>query len=237
MNSRANKKIYKSTLFFKSIKESISFKMNEEKMNIAKTGTCTVGLICKDGIILAADQRMSGGEGLIFGKMKKVYKLTDNVVVTTAGNVSDIQYVMKLAKAELQLKRIKTKKLPSVQEAANLFATICYQNIRKFSTIVGISHFVLGGKDSHGFGLYDITPDGSVVEEKKFATSGAYGSIIGLGLLDNEWKPNLSMEEGKKLAIKVITTAVKRDASVGEGMDIVIIDKNGVGEIKEEKLA
>lgn len=204
---------------------------------IPKTGTCTVGVVCKDGLVLAADQRMSGGEGLIFGKVKKVFKMTDNIVITTAGNVSDIQFVMKLAKAELELRRIKTKKLPTVREAANLFATICYQNIRKFSTIVGISHFILGGKDAGGFALYDITPDGSVIEEKKFATSGAYGSIIGLGLLDNEWKPGLSLEEGKKLALKVINTAIKRDATVGEGINFIFIDKNGVGDIKEEKIA
>jgi len=210
--------------------------MNEEKINVTKTGTCTVGIVCRDGIILAADQRISGGEGLIMGKIKKVVKLTDNIVVTTAGNVSDIQFVIRLARAELELKRIKAKQLPTVKEAANLFATLCYENIRKFSTVVGISHFIMGGKDSNGFALYDITPDGSIVGETKFATSGAYGSIIGLGLLDNEWKPNMSLEEGRKLAIKVITTAVKRDATVGEGIDLAIIDKNGIGEIKEEKL-
>jgi len=210
--------------------------MAGEKINITKTGTCTVGIVCKDGLILAADQRISGGEGLIIGKIKKILKLNDNTVVTTAGNVSDIQYIIRLAKAELGLKRIKSKTIPSIKEAANLFASLCYENIRKFSTVVGISHFIMGGKDSSGFSLYDITPDGSVVEEKKFATSGAYGSIIGLGLLDNEWKPNMSMEEGKKLAMKIISTAVKRDATVGEGIDVVAIDKNGASEIKEEKI-
>jgi proteasome beta subunit len=210
--------------------------MSDEKINVTKTGTCTVGIVCKDGLVLAADQRISGGDGLIMGKIKKLIKLNDNVVITTAGNVSDIQFIVRLAKAELGLKRIKSKSIPSVKEAANLFAGLCYENIRKFSTVVGISHFIMGGKDSQGFALYDITPDGSVVEEKKFATSGAYGSIIGLGLLDNEWKPNMSIEEGKKLALKVITTAVKRDATVGEGVDMVVIDKTGAAEIKEEKL-
>lgn len=210
--------------------------MSEEKFSIAKTGTCTVGVVCKDGLVLAADQRISSGEGLIVGKIKKILKLNDNIVVTTAGNVSDIQFVVKLAKAELGLKRIKAKTIPSVKEAANLFANLCYENLRKFSPVVGISHFIMGGKDSGGFTLYDITPDGSVIEEKKFATSGAYGSIIGLGIMDNEWKPNMSIEEGKKLAIKVISTAVKRDATVGEGIDVVVIDKSGASEIREEKV-
>jgi len=208
----------------------------EDKLNIYKTGTCTVGVVCKDGIILAADQRVSAGEGLIMGRLRKVFKLNDNIAVTTAGTVSDIQFVLKLAKAELELKRIKTKKIPTVLESANLFASICYQNIRKFSPIVGISHFLLAGKDTNGFSLYDITPDGTVAGEKNFSTSGAYGSIIGLGLLDNEWKPNMSIEKGKKLALKVIRTAIKRDATVGEGINYIIIDKKGVNEIKDEKV-
>ncbi|MEM2955992.1 MAG: proteasome subunit beta [Candidatus Pacearchaeota archaeon] len=211
--------------------------MDEEKISVSKTGTCTVGIVCKDGIVLASDKRGSAGEGLIINKnAEKLFKLTDNIAITVAGNVSDIQMILKLAKAELELKRIKTKKLPSVKEAANLFATIVYQNIRKFSPILGVSAFILGGKDNRGFSLYDVYPDGTVTEQKKFVTTGAYGSIIGLGLLDNEWKPNLTIEEAKKLALKVITTAIKRDATVGEGIDVVVIDKNGVGEIKEEKV-
>jgi len=209
----------------------------EDKIQIIKTGTCTVGIVCKDGIILAADKRASAGEGLIVDKeAQKVHKLTSNIVVTIAGVVSDIQMVLKLVKAELQLKRIKTKKLPTVKEAANLFASVVYQNIRKYSPIMGISHFIIGGKDSSGYALYDVSPDGSITKKENFATSGAYGSIIGLGMLDNEWKPALSLEEGKKLAFKVINTAIKRDATVGEGINYVFIDKNGLSEIKEEKV-
>jgi len=187
--------------------------------------------------VLAADKRGSGGEGLILDKnAKKIHHLNENIVLTIAGNVSDIQMVLKLARAEIELKRIKTKKMPTVKEAANLFAAIVYQNIRKFSPILGISAFILGGKDHTGFSLYEVHPDGTITEQNKFGTTGAYGSIIGLGIMDNEWKPNLSLEEGKKLALKVITTAIRRDATVGEGIDIVFIDKNGVGDIKEEKL-
>jgi len=212
--------------------------MAEEKINVAKTGTCTVGIACKDALILVADKRGSAGEGLILDKSaKKIFILTENIAVTVAGTVSDIQMVLKLAKAELELKRIKTKKFPTVKEAANLFAAIVYQNIRKFSPILGISAFILGGKDSSGVSLYEVHPDGTVTEQKKFATTGAYGSIIGLGLLDNEWKPNMSVEEGKKLALKVVNTAIRRDATVGEGIDVVVIDKSGVSEIKEEKIS
>lgn len=210
--------------------------MTDLEHSIVKTGTTTVGIICKDGIILAADKRATADHFIADKKAKKVHKLSDNIAVTISGGVSDIQMVLKLTKAELELKRVRTKQLATVKEAANIFANIVYQNIRKFSTIVGISHFILGGKDEHGFALYDVTPDGAVSEHSDYATSGAYGAIIAYGILENEWKPHMTMEEGKKMAMKVLLTAIKRDASVGNGIDMVIIDKKGVNEIKETTL-
>jgi len=203
---------------------------------IQKTGTTTVGIICKDGIVLGADKRASMDHLIADKRAIKIFKLTDNLVVTVAGLISDIQMILKLAKAELELKRIRTKQLPTVKEAANLFGNIVYQNIRKLSPIIGISHFILAGKDSHGFALYDVSPDGTITERKDYALSGAYGAIIAYGILENEWKPSLDLEEARKLALKVLLTAIKRDSSVGNGVDIVIIDKKGVGKIKEEKI-
>lgn len=206
--------------------------------NIAKTGTATVGIVCKDGLVLGADKRMVLGESYFIGhkRVDKIHKIADNIIVTTAGNVSDIQLVVKLTRAELKLKAIKTKTLPTVKEAANLFASILYQNIRKFSPIIAITHFIIGGKDSEGFSLYDASPDGAVNMHKDYTATGAYGSIMAYGILENEWRKDLTIEEGKKLAVKVLITAIKRDASVGEPLDIVVIDDKGVGPIEEAKL-
>jgi len=211
--------------------------MNEsEKITITKTGTITIGLVCKEGVVLAADRRATADVFIASKSETKVIKLTDNIAVTIAGGISDIQMVLKMTKAELELKRIRTKEDPSVKEAANLFAGIVYQNIRKMSPIIGISHFLIGGVDSSGFSLYDISPDGAVKKSSDYATSGAYGSFMAYGILENEWKPNMSFEEGKRLALKVARTAAKRDASVGNGVNIVVIDENGVGEITLEKI-
>ncbi|MBI5148212.1 proteasome subunit beta [Candidatus Pacearchaeota archaeon] len=203
---------------------------------VVQTGTTTVGVICKDGIVLAADKRATLGDSYFIAhkKVQKVFKVSDNIVVTVAGVVSDIQLILKVITAELKLKAIRGKRPPTVKEAANLFASILYENIRKFSSIVGVAAFIIGGKDSEGFSLYEASPDGSVNKYDNFVTTGAYGSIMGYGILENEWREDMSLEEARKMALKVITTAIKRDASVGEGFDYVTIDKNGVGEIKEE---
>jgi len=209
--------------------------MEEFEKSILKTGTTTVGIVCKDGIVLAADKRATADFFIANKDTRKVFKMTDNIAVTVAGVVSDIQLILKLTKAELRLKSVRTRMLPTVKEAANLFASVVYQNIRKFSPIMGVTSFIVGGKDSSGFSMYIIGVDGSVQDCNNYVTTGAYGSFIAYGILENEWKPNISIEEGKKMALKVISTAIKRDASVGEGAYITVIDEKGVGEIKEEK--
>lgn len=209
-------------------------KMDEIK--IVKTGTTTVGIVCKDGIVLAADKRATSDHLIADKSVTKVIRLSDNIAVTIAGGVSDIQMVLKLVKAELELKRIRSKQVSSVKEAANLFAGIVYQNIRKYSTIIGVSHFILGGVDSDGFHLYDVSPDGAVARKDDYATSGAYGAIMAYAILENEWKPNLSIEDGKKIALSILRTAVKRDASVGNGINMTVIDRKGVGEITLERI-
>lgn len=210
----------------------------EELRRSAVKGTTTVGVVCREAIVLAADKRAVAGETYFIADkgIRKIHKITDNILVTSAGIVSDIQLIVKLTRAELKLKTIRTKTLPTVKEAANLFASILYQNIRKLSPIIGITHFVVGGKDTEGFHLYEVTPDGSISEKNDYVASGAYGSIIGYGILEDEWRPNLSVEEGKQLAVKVVKTAIKRDASVGGGIDIAIVDKGGVRVLEEERI-
>ena len=72
-----------------------------------KTGTTTLSLMCKDGIVIAADKRATAGNFIASKKIDKIIKITDDIVVTTAGTVSDIQLVTKIIRAELKLKSLK----------------------------------------------------------------------------------------------------------------------------------
>ena len=209
--------------------------MSDVKSHVRK-GTTTVGIVCKDGIILAADKRATAAGRIILNKsVDKVVKLTDDLVVTTAGNVSDIQLLTKLIKAEITLKTIRTGKKPSVKEVANLLGTITYQNIRRFSTIPGITAFLLGGKDNVGFHLYELSPDGSVMEHKEYIADGS-GFMMALGVLDTLYVKDLSIQEGIKLAVKAISAAMQRDAATGEGLDVVTITKEGAKKVLTKKL-
>jgi proteasome beta subunit len=215
--------------------------MNEElKKHIRKTGTTTVGIVCKDGIVLAADKRGTfGGEGgvsyIASRDEKKIQKVNERVVVTIAGVASDLQKVIKLTRAELKLKELKSKQMPSIKEAANLFSTIVYQNIRQFSPIPGITHFLLAGHDNNGVNLFEIFPDGYTNKVKNFSSSGS-GMVQCNPLLDAEYKEGISMKEGIALAIKCINTSMKRDPGTGEGLDIYTITKDKITHEAEQEV-
>ncbi|MBS3166848.1 proteasome subunit beta [Candidatus Woesearchaeota archaeon] len=204
--------------------------MNKAEEHINK-GTTTVGIVCKEGIVLGADKRVTlGGAYVSHKSFDKVYKITENLAITTAGTVSDVQLITKLIKAELSLRRIRTGSDATVREAANLFSGIVYQNIRKFSPILGVTGFLLGGKDRSGFALYEIGPDGSVMLHEKYAVDGS-GMMMCWGVLDTLYKPDLSISEGTDLAVKTISAAMQRDTATGEGIDIVTITKDGVKKV------
>lgn len=195
--------------------------------NTLKTGTTTVAMMCKEGIILAADRRATSGYLIASKNFEKILTISDNIAVTVAGTVSDVQLLVKYIKAELKLKQIRTDRENTVKEAANLLAMLVYNNIRKFSLIPGISHFIVGGKDDFGFHVYDLSPDGSIAEVDDYTTSGS-GSVMVYGVLETLYKKDMSIEEGIKLAAKSLNAALQRDIASGNGIDIVTITKDGI---------
>lgn len=201
--------------------------MGEKIMDeVLKTGTTTVGIVCKDCIVLGADKRATAGHFIASKDVDKVQPINEYMAITTAGTVSDIQLMLKLIKAELKLKQIRTNRKPSVKEGANLLAGMVYSNIRKMSMIPGISHFIVGGYDSDKH-LLDIYPDGSISDIKDFVSSGS-GSVIAYGVLESMYKEGLNQEEGINLVVKALNAAIQRDSASGEGVDIFVIDKKGV---------
>jgi proteasome beta subunit len=202
-----------------------------EPKDIARKGTTTLGIICKDGIVLAADKRATLAGRIISNKdVDKVVQISDNMAFTTAGLVSDIQLITKLIKAELRLRKVRTSEETSVKEAANLLGNITYQNIRKFSTIPGIVGFLLAGKDETGFHLYELAPDGAVMEHAEYAADGS-GMMMAWGVLDTLYDKNITINDGVKLAIKAINAAMNRDAATGEGIDVFTVTKEGVKKV------
>lgn len=200
-----------------------------------KTGTTTIGIVCKDGLILAADRRATSGYLIVNKRAKKIYKITDATALTTAGTVSDVQLMIKLIKAEMALKRVRTGREPMVKETANLLGGLIYSNIRKMSLIPGISHFILAGSDKEGFHMYDLYADGSVTEIDDYDATGS-GSVTAYGVLEALYKKDLIVKDGIKLAVRTMNAALQRDMATGDGLDVVTVTSKGINFVLEKEI-
>jgi len=197
-------------------------------------GTTTIGLVCKDGIILAADKRATAGF-VVDKRAKKIHAITDSMAVAMAGLVSDAQLLIKLIKAELKLKDLHTGRYSNVREAANLLAGMLYANIRRMSMVPGIVGFLLGGRDEEGFHLYDLGVDGSVTKSDDYVSDGS-GSVFAIGVLEASYKKGMPIDEGIKLAVKAINAALQRDYNTGNGIVVVTITDAGLRTVLEKEL-
>lgn len=201
--------------------------MNE---NVKKTGTTTVGIVAKDSIILAADKRATAGTFVADRKVDKIIPIHDNMVITTAGVVSDIQLIIKIIKAELALKSIRASKKNKIKEAANLTASLVYSNIRRISMIPGLVHFLFAGYDEDGCHLYDIYPDGSLSKVSDYVSTGS-GSMLAFGVLESQYKKDMPEDQAIELILKAINTAIQRDTATGEGIDVYVVRKAGIEKV------
>ncbi len=209
--------------------------MTEAKDLQLKTGTTTICIMCKDGIVLAADRRASGGGMVLHKRAQKIQPITDAIAVTTAGNVSDIQLMVKLAKAEIKLKDVQVYRTASVREAASLVAGMLYSTFRRPSMVLSIASLMMAGRDKEGYHGWELSPDGSMMEIRDYAADGS-GMVFALGVLDTSYKKNLSVDEGVKLAVRALSASLQRDTATGNGIDVVTITEKGMQTVMDKEL-
>jgi len=198
--------------------------LEELKPQVKKTGTTTVGLVCKDGVVLAAEKKSTMGYLVANKETEKIYQLDDHIAMTIAGLSADGQALVRYMKAELKLFSIENQREISVKSAATLLSNILHGS--KFYPFY--VQLIIAGFDSTGPSIYDLDPVGGAEEEKKFFSTGS-GSPMALGVLEDSFKDGMSLEEGSKLAVRAIKAAIERDiASGGRGIDIAVITKDGI---------
>lgn len=208
--------------------------MNQElQKNILKSGTSLVGIVCKDGIVMAGDRKTTAGGQIVMNKnTQKVVAINGYLVISGTGTASDIELLKKLISAELKLKQLKDKKRPTIREAANLISMMAYKNIRQPSMIPFIAGIMAGGFDEDGnTELYSIEPAGSTMKVEDYDANFSSGMPYILGLLEREYKPNLAVSDGIKLAIEAIKASSQRDTASGHGVDVFTITKEGIKQV------
>ena len=209
----------------------------ELKDSILKTGTTILGIVCKDGVVMASDRQVTLGNVLVADKrFQKVNPINDYIVVGWAGQVSGAQRISKILPAELKLKELRSKLRPTVKQSASLLSNILYSGIRQPSMVPDIVEIFLGGLNEDGSSeLYEVSADGALLTIRDYASTGS-GMMYVLGLLERQYKKGMSIQEGIELAKESLKSSTQRDVSSGYGIDIFTITKEGIKKVVEQTI-
>jgi len=198
--------------------------------DLKKTGTTTLGMVCKDGVILATERRATMGTLIAHKVTKKLFKIDDHLALTTAGLVGDVQVLARYLTAEAKLYRFNREMGMPVEAAATLMANILNQT-KFFPYYVQL---IIAGYDSSGGHVYSLDAAGGAIPDK-YTTTGS-GSPYVFGILEDYYRDDLTIDEGIDIAIRALSAAMKRDSASGDGMDIAVITKEGFRLLSDEEI-
>jgi len=195
-----------------------------------KKGTTTIGLIAKDAVVLAAEQKSTMGYMIDSKLAQKIYPLDGHIGLTIAGSVGDALAMVRLLKAQFKLYKLERGPI-TLKAAATLLSNIL-QGSKYFPYM---NQFILAGYDKEP-GVYSFDPLGGFDVKDKFYSTGS-GSPFAYGVLEAEFKENMTIEEATALVIKAVKTAIERDiGSGGKEIQVAVIDKNGFRELGKQDL-
>ena len=190
-------------------------------------GATTIGLVFSDGVILASEKRVTYGSMIMSKTGKKVFRIADQVGAACAGLVSDMQILAREVEAQAKLFAFETKRPMPVKAAAKVMSNVLFN--RRMLPL--ITQTIVGGMDDDVPALYVLDVLGSLLPDT-YAAVGS-GAQIATGVLEEEYKDNMSQQDARALVLRAIKSAIRRDAMSGDGVDFLIITKEG---IKEENI-
>ena len=188
------------------------------------TGATVVGIKCTDGVVVATDTLISWGTLILSEKGVKAFKLTDTIVLASAGLTSDYQMLVNRLQAQIKLYELNQKKDITVKALSKMIANTLY-SIRMTPLYV---QTVVVGVDALGPQLYTLDMGGSLIPDD-FTAAGT-GTTTAYGVLENSYTPQLTVKEAEEIAIKSVKAAIARDIQSGGEIRVMSVTKDGVTE-------
>ena len=198
--------------------------------DLKKTGTTILGIVCKDGVVMATERRATMGTLIAHKSTKKLYQIDNHLALATAGLVGDLQVLSRYLSAETKLYSLKRDAEMSVHSAATLLSNIL--NSRKFYPYY--VQLILGGWDSTGGHVYSLDAAGGSIPDKY--TAGGSGSPYAFGVLEDQFRDDMTVNDGIELALRAVTAAMNRDSASGNGADVAVITEKEFKMIPEEEI-
>ena len=187
-------------------------------------GACGVAIKCKDGVVLGNDNRATWGYTVTNKSTKKVFKITEHIGLAAYGLIGDFQMLVKILRAQANLYQLDSGDKISTKSMGKMVSNYLYS--RKMFPLY--TNLVIAGVDNDGPKLYTLDAIGSLIPDD-YGTAGT-GMLMSIGILEAEYKPDMTVAQGEKLVEKTIRSSIKRDAMSGNGIDILTITESGAKE-------
>lgn len=181
--------------------------------------TTIVGIRTNEGVVLGSDRRASKGFFIGSKITQKIAKVDDTLAIAIAGQLSDAEYLIRVAKAERKLMELRRGFPLSVKESARLISNLAYSGLKSYQPY--FVELVVAGVDEYGGHIFAADMSGAITNED-FASSGS-GSPIAYGVLESAYSKDITNEQAKDIATKAIAAAMERDPGSGNGIDILVI--------------
>ncbi len=188
------------------------------------TGATVVGIKCVDGTVVATDSLISWGTMVLSETGVKAFKLTDTIVLASAGLTSDYQMLVNRLQAQIKLYELDHKKAISVKALSKMVANTLYS--RRASPLY--VQTVIVGVDKDGPALFTLDMGGSLIPDAYTATGT--GVRTAYGVLEKDFKPDLTVKEAEEIAIQAVRVGISRDVQSGGAIRVMSVTKDGVTE-------
>lgn len=203
----------------------------EEGPKVLHTGTTTLGIATEHAVVLATEKRATMGRLVGHMQTRKVFPIDQHMGMTTAGLVGDAQSLTRILQAEANLFRYRHGHGMRVSAAATLLGNLLHRRSRMAQYHVQL---LIAGFDADGSGLYTVDAAGGTIPER-WACTGS-GSAFAFGVLEDRYAADVDADGAIDLAIRALNAAMRRDSASGNGMAIIVIDKDGYREVEESEI-
>jgi len=189
-------------------------------------GATAVGITFNDGVVFASERRIAYGNFVVSKTTKKTFVITPHVGAACAGLVADMQILSLQIAALAKIRRMEIKRDVPPNTIAKMMSNMMYER-RFFPLLTQVIVGGLVGKPT----IYTLDPLGSILPDD-YAAVGT-GAEMALGVLDPQFKKDLTEVQAVDLAVKSVRAASMRDSASGDNIDVLVMNKDGAKETTE----
>ena len=190
-------------------------------------GATAVGITFNDGVVFASERRIAYGNFVVSKTTKKTFVITPHVGAACAGLVADMQILSLQIAALAKIRRMEIKRDVPPNTIAKMMSNMMYE--RRFFPL--LTQVIVGGLVDKPI-IYTLDPLGSVLPDD-YAAVGT-GAEMALGVLDPQYKKDLTEAQAVELAVKSVRAASMRDSASGDNIDVLVMNKDGAKETTEK---